>query len=86
MRRGSEPLDIAAAALELERALGIPHSRRRHPERVRELAARAWRREALSEGQLAALLRLDRVALRAILDGEASLRVAGALPQRGAVP
>ncbi len=36
--------------------------------RINLLAAEAWRRELLSEGQLAALLRLDRVQLRELLD------------------
>ena len=38
--------------------------------RLSLLAAEAWRKELLSEGQLARLLRLDRVQLREILDGE----------------
>ena len=37
--------------------------------RLSLLAAEAWRQELLSEGQLARLLRLDRVQLREILDG-----------------
>ena len=37
--------------------------------RLSLLAAEAWRRELLSEGQLARLLHLDRVELREILDG-----------------
>lgn len=37
--------------------------------RLNLLAAEAWRKELLSEGQLARLLRLDRVQLRQILDG-----------------
>ena len=37
--------------------------------RLSLLAAEAWRRELLSEGQLARLLRLDRLQLREILDG-----------------
>ena len=37
--------------------------------RLSLLAAEAWRKELLSEGQLARLLRLDRVQLREILDG-----------------
>ena len=37
--------------------------------RLSLLAAEAWRQELLSEGQLARLLRLDRVQLRQILDG-----------------
>ena len=37
--------------------------------RLNLLAAEAWRKELLSEGQLARLLRLDRVQLREILDG-----------------
>ena len=37
--------------------------------RLSLLAAQAWRQELLSEGQLARLLRLDRVQLREILDG-----------------
>ena len=37
--------------------------------RLSLLAAEAWRQELLSEGQLARLLRLDRVQLRHILDG-----------------
>ena len=36
--------------------------------RINLLAAEAWRKELLSEGQLAALLRLDRVRLRELLD------------------
>ena len=34
------------------------------------LASEAWRKDLLSEGQLARLLHLDRVQLREILDGE----------------
>ena len=37
--------------------------------RLNLLAGEAWRRELLSEGQLARLLRLDRVELREMLDG-----------------
>ena len=37
--------------------------------RLSLLAAEAWRKELLSEGQLARLLRMDRVQLREILDG-----------------
>ncbi|MDE0206256.1 MAG: ImmA/IrrE family metallo-endopeptidase, partial [Candidatus Tectomicrobia bacterium] len=37
--------------------------------RLSLLATQAWRKELLSEGQLARLLRLDRVQLRQILDG-----------------
>ncbi len=37
--------------------------------RLSLLAAEAWRQELLSEGQLARLLRLDRIQLREILDG-----------------
>lgn len=37
--------------------------------RLSLLAAEAWRQELLSEGQLARLLRLDRVQLREMLDG-----------------
>jgi len=37
-------------------------------QRLNLLAAEVWRRELLSEGQLARLLRMDRVALRAMLD------------------
>ncbi len=37
--------------------------------RLNQLAADVWHRDLLSEGQLARLLRIDRVALREILDG-----------------
>ena len=50
--------------------------------RLSLLAAEAWRRELLSEGQLAQLLRLDRVTLRALLDGECTEEAeANGMPQ-----
>ena len=48
------------------------HSGRCMPPRIAALAAEAHRQELLSEGQLARLLGLDRVALRQVLDEEAA--------------
>jgi hypothetical protein len=53
-----EPVDSAGAVADRPASL-----------RLGLMAAEAWRRELLSEGQLARLLHLDRVALRALVDG-----------------
>lgn len=45
-----------------------PQAERAASARLGVMAAEAWRRELLSEGQLARLLQLDRVALRQLLD------------------
>ena len=49
--------------------------------RLNLLAAEAYRQDLLSEGQLARLLRLDRIALREILDSVDAERDVDGLPQ-----
>ena len=66
--------DLVRAEVEIENLLGVTHApnypsaQRPVSARLGHLAAEAQRRELLSEGQLARLLHLDRVALRKILD------------------
>ena len=66
---------LARAEGEIENVLGIKRAEnhadgapRVSSSRLARLAAEAHRRELLSEGQLARLLRLDRVTLRKLLD------------------
>ena len=62
--------DLVRAEVELENLLGVTRVDAEHsvPLRLSLLAAEAHRRDLLSEGQLARLLRLDRVELRKMLD------------------
>ena len=73
-REAADPTQTAAVA-KLANLLGVTRTRNsadgtQRPEscRLALLAADAYRRELLSEGQLARLLRLDRVELRKMLD------------------
>ena len=85
----TEAADLVRAEVELEKLLGVRRtwnhqlaemslcgdSRSERPVSLRLalLAAEAHRREMLSEGQLARLLRLGRVDLRKILDAAADI-------------
>ena len=73
--REAADLTQTAVVAELEDLLGVTYTRndadgaqRSESSRLAMLAAETYRRELLSEGQLARLLRLDRVELRKMLD------------------
>ena len=92
---------LIRAEAEIENVLGVTHTWNEQParplmpgdaylrlvsRRLGLLAAEARRRELLSEGQLARLLRLDRVDLRKILDAASDLDGVECPPQEAEGP
>ena len=98
----TEAADLVRAEVELKELLGVQRTWNRRSAgmllsgdlclerpvslRLGLLAAEAHRRELLSEGQLARLLRLDRVDLRKILDAASDLDGVECLPQEAEGP